>query len=107
MLMAFLFLYSETLIQNIEVPFLFILYISLFSMFMHVSQGGGGDPFVICNVTFSVPRSAGRAAAVKFCTATASFFSLLSLKCFSFFLYIYVLDFSFHSGRGWIPIGVA
>lgn len=48
MLMAFLFLYSETLIQNIEVPFLFILYISLFSMFMHVSHGG--DPFVTCNV---------------------------------------------------------
>ena len=42
MLMAFLFLYSETFIQNIEVPFLFILHISLFSMFMRVSQAGGG-----------------------------------------------------------------
>ena len=110
MLMAFLFLYSETR-RNAHSKYwgalsFYFIYKSIFNVYARFA-GWGGDPFIICTVTFSEPRSAGRAAAVKFCTATASFFSLLSLKCFSFFLYIYVLDFSFHSGRGWIPIGVA
>lgn len=111
MLMAFLFLYSETR-RNAHSKYwgalsFYFIYKSIFNVYARFAGWGGGSVYYMYRNFQWAAKRGKSGSSIKFCTATASFFSLLSLKCFSFFLYIYVLDFSFNSGRGWIPIGVA